>query len=175
MQSVLQRGHQDHFLPDDFPLESIPGPPFSKKLKRLRSMGTVRMFFFFLQNNGAPSIMWRRGDGQFTFWTLNVQKHVSCIPLCVSGEHGQSEVSMSVVFVPVSRDLLYVYYRETVQICQPAVIGARSSSSDSSPIWLKKKKRNVAFLLYFKRCFNFSDMIWSDVNSSPLHLNISVF
>lgn len=64
--------------------------------KTLRSLRTVRMCFFclfvFLQNYGAPSIMWRHEDGRFTFWTLNVQKHVRVL-LWVSGEHGQSEVS----------------------------------------------------------------------------------
>lgn len=68
-----------------------------------------------------------------------MQKHVLCILLCVSGEHGQSEVSMPVEFViflsvAVSTDLLYVYSCETVQICQPAVICARCSSSDSLPL-----------------------------------------
>lgn len=63
-----------------------------------------------------------------------MQTHVVCVLLCVSGEHGQSRVSMSVVFVSccfsvaVSRSLLYVFSNETVQICQPAVIGARSSN-----------------------------------------------
>lgn len=57
-------------------------------------------------------------------------KNNVCILLHVNGEGGQSEKSMSVVFVsffPVSlsRGLLYVNSCETVQT-QPAVLGARS-------------------------------------------------
>lgn len=80
-------------------------------------MRTVRMFvclFVFLQYNSGPSIMWR--DGQFTFWTLNVQKHVLLLRVS-GGEHGQSEVFMSVARNSVCPFVCILLYCANLPAC----------------------------------------------------------
>lgn len=72
-------------------LESILGPT-PLIVRSQRDLVTVRMYFFFTKQ-------WCTIRHVETVYFLDVECGILCILLCVSGEHGQSEASMSVVFV----------------------------------------------------------------------------